>query len=309
MNRRGFIRSATLLSAAVASGAWTEHALAKRTSGRIVILHTNDVHSRIDPFPMNDPKFPGAGGFAKRASLIRQIRSENEHVLLFDAGDIFQGTPYFNLFQGEPEIRLMNEMGYDAATIGNHDFDGGIDNLARRIKEARFSFINANYDFSGTPLDGLCQPMKTFVAGNYKVGVFGIGIELNGLVAPAMSGSVRYLDPVINASKMARLLRKEHGCDLVICLSHLGYSYDNEKISDVKLAGLTEGIDLIIGGHTHSFLDEPARIRNAGGTTTLVAQAGWGGIRLGRVDFLFGQEYTEKILSYSDAKTFYYAIA
>jgi len=271
----------------VGSGLWSNDLLASRGDVKIVILHTNDVHSRIDPFPMNDPKFPGMGGFARRAAVIRKIRSSEPHVLLLDAGDIFQGTPYFNLFNGEPEIRLMSEMGYDAVTIGNHDFDGGMENLARRMKEASFPFLSTNYVFDNTPLQGHTRPYRILQKGPIRIGIFGVGIDPKGLIDQTICEGIRYEDPIQAAERYASLLREEERCDLVICLSHLGYRYKEKRVSDENLAKKTAGIDLIIGGHTHTFLDEPVRMINREGKTVLVAQAGWGGIRLGRIDFLF----------------------
>ncbi|MFM2206069.1 MAG: hypothetical protein RL213_44 [Bacteroidota bacterium] len=295
LNRRKFLRSMAGSSVLLASGLWSDHLFAAGEGTRIVLLHTNDVHSRIDPFPANDPKFPGMGGFARRSEVIRRIRSEHEHVLLLDAGDIFQGTPYFNLFQGEPEIRLMNQMGYDAATIGNHDFDGGIDNLATRMRQADFPFLSVNYDLEDTPLVGLARRYKVFRKGRVRVGVFGIGIDPAGLIDPSVCKGVAYLDPLKQAEMTSRLLRDEERCDLVICLSHLGYQYAERKVSDEILAKETSGIDIIIGGHTHTFLDTPVKFSNREGRQVLVAQAGWGGVRLGRVDFMFTATYGKSV--------------
>jgi 5'-nucleotidase len=306
--RRTFIRQLGGAGLLLAAGMHSTLSLAGQRQQRITILHTNDVHSRIDPFPLNDPKFPGLGGFARRAALIKKIRQEEEHVLLLDAGDIFQGTPYFNLFNGKPEIQLMSEMGYDASAIGNHDFDGGIDNLAVRAGEAAFPFLCANYDFSDTPLSGKTLPYKVFLKGKSKVGVFGLGIELSGLVDKRSYGNTRYSNPLLSAQKMSRLLLHDFKCDLVICLSHLGYKYDSDKVCDEFIATHTEGIDLIIGGHTHTFLDEPVQYNARDGKKILVAQTGWGGIRLGRIDFVIGQEDKQKTASTLKEKTFNYTI-
>jgi len=284
-DRRDFLKRTFGGIALLALGSTPFDVLAKHELVKITILHTNDVHSRIDPFPDNDPKFPGMGGVARRASLIRKIRQSEENVLLLDAGDIFQGTPYFNRYGGEPELKLMSEMGYDATTIGNHDFDNGIDGLVKQMPNANFPFLNCNYDFSGTALEQKTIPYKIFHKGGITIGVFGIGIELIGLVDPKMSGGVRYQDPLPLAIETARKLKTEMQCDLVICLSHLGYRYQEEKISDELLAKKSEYIDLIIGGHTHTFLDEPVSYRNRAGKETLVAQVGWAGIRLGRIDY------------------------
>jgi 5'-nucleotidase len=258
----------------------------KPNKKQITILHTNDVHSHVEPFPSNDPKYANMGGAARRMSLIQQVRKEQPNVLLLDAGDIFQGTPYFNFYGGELEFKLMSMMGYDAATIGNHDFDNGINGLAAQMPNASFNMLNANYDFTNTLMEGLTQPYKVFVKDGVRIGVFGIGIQLSGLVNKTMYKETKYLDPIEITTDIVKELRNKARCDIVICLSHLGYDYDNKnKISDRLLAQKTEGIDLIIGGHTHTFLDKPAIVQNKAGKFTLVNQVGWGGINLGRVDF------------------------
>ena len=286
-NRRDFIRTVASGMALAGLSSLPIGAFAERRLTKITILHTNDVHSRIDPFPLNDPKYPGMGGVARRAALINKIRSEEKNVLLFDAGDIFQGTPYFNLYGGEPELRLMSKMGYDAATIGNHDFDNGIEGLAKRLPDMNFPFLNTNYNFKNTPLENKIIPFQIFKKGGIKTGVFGIGIELKGLVDPKLYGNTQYENPLEHANKMSDQLKKEHKCDLIICLSHLGYRYDDNKISDEVLAKQSSGIDLILGGHTHTFLDKPVSYLNRDGKEILVAQVGWAGIRLGRIDYFF----------------------
>lgn len=252
----------------------------------LTILHTNDVHSRIDPFPATDKRNANRGGVSRRATLIKQIRDENPNTLLFDAGDIFQGTPYFNFFKGELEIKLMSMMGYDAGTIGNHDFDNGIDGLDLQMPHASFDFLSANYDFKNTVLDGKVKPYKVYIKDGIRVGVFGLGIELEGLVNKLNYKETRYLDPVGIAQDMSRILKNKENCDLVVCLSHLGYYYDTEhKISDMSLASQTEDIDLIIGGHTHTFLKKPTVTKNRKGKNMLINQVGFAGINLGRIDF------------------------
>lgn len=263
----------------------------------LTVLHTNDVHSYIDPFAADHPKYPGKGGVARRAALIESIRRENPNVLLVDAGDIFQGTPYFNYYGGELEFRLMSMMKYDAATLGNHDFDNGIEGFAAQLPHAEFDFVSANYDFSKTILDGRVTPYRIFNKGGIKVGVFGIGIELAGLVNPKHYKETVYLNPVEVAQDTADALRREQ-CDLVICLSHLGFKYsDPNKISDVKLAGLTHGIDLIIGGHTHTFLDKPVTVKNSREQDVLINQTGCYGVNLGRVDF-----YLDRVSKSADGR-------
>jgi len=251
---------------------------------KITILHTNDVHSHIDPFPSNDSRWPNQGGFARRAQLINQIRQDEEHVLLLDCGDIFQGTPYFNIYKGKLEIDLMNKMGYDAATLGNHEFDNGIDALANNVKRAKFPFICSNYDFANTPLDKATLPSLIINKGALKIGIIGLGIELAGLVNPKSYKETKCLDPIEIANKKAASLKNEEGCDLVIALSHLGYKYNSDQVSDVKVAQGSKNIDVILGGHTHTFMEEPDYITNSDGGKTVVTQAGWGGIYLGRLD-------------------------
>ncbi len=254
------------------------------TDSDLTILHTNDMHSRIDPFPNDGGKYAGKGGMARRAQLIKEIRRREAQVLLLDAGDIFQGTPYFNLFEGELEFRLMSQMKYDAATLGNHDFDNGIPGLEKQLPHADFPFIISNYDFTKTALNNSFLPYKVFQKGNISIGVFGLGIELHGLVGEKLYGNTKYLDPVPVAREMVQQLRAME-CHLVICLSHLGYRYDHEKISDQKLAEQVNGIDLIIGGHTHTFMEEPEVVTGPHGQITLINQVGFGGINLGRIDY------------------------
>lgn len=298
-NRRTFIRRSAMAAGSLLAGAQAGAALWRPDGGnqRLTILHTNDTHSRIDPFPMDGSRNEGQGGVAPRAALIRQIRSEAANVLLLDAGDIFQGTPYFNLYKGEPEIKAMSAMGYDACTIGNHDFDAGVDNLALQMKQhAAFSTIISNYDFSGTAMESVAVPYRIFKKGGIKIGVLGVGIELNGLVPANMYGATRYLDPVQKANEVAGVLHKK-GCDLIICLSHLGYKYAGNKVSDQQLARETENIDLIIGGHTHTFMDQPDVLRNKNGEPVVVNQVGWAGLQLGRLDFDFSRAKGQRLIS------------
>jgi 5'-nucleotidase len=285
MQRRHFIKQSTATLGLLSLGSLPLYSFEKNNTKHITILHTNDVHSHIDPFPANDSRNPNQGGVARRASLIQQIRQENPHTLLLDAGDIFQGTPYFNFYGGELEIKLMSMMGYDAATIGNHDFDNAVDGLYAQMPHATFQFLSANYDFTNTVMNGHVKPYTVFVKDGVKIGVFGLGIELAGLVDPRMYKETKYLDPLGIAQDMSRILKTQEKCDLVICLSHLGYQYKDEKISDMKLAGLTQDIDLIIGGHTHTFLKKPTVTKNAIGKNVLVNQVGFAGLNLGRIDF------------------------
>jgi 5'-nucleotidase len=224
---------------------------------------------------------------ARRAALIKEIRSKEANVLLLDSGDIFQGTPYFNFFGGELEYKLMSEMKYDASTLGNHDFDNGLEGLMRQLPNATFPFVIANYDFSKTSLAGLFSPYKVFEKQGVRIGVFGLGIQLAGLVGDKNFGATEYLDPVAKAKETVAQLRGAEKCDLVICLSHLGYKYESAKIDDRKLAAQVSGIDLILGGHTHTFMEAPEPIASPDGRATLINQVGWSGINLGRLDYEF----------------------
>ncbi|MDO7172844.1 bifunctional metallophosphatase/5'-nucleotidase [Mariniflexile sp. AS56] len=290
MKRRDFIQQVSATTAMVTIGGvgLQSFSAAPKTS-KITILHTNDVHSHIDAFGPEDGRNANKGGVARRAHLIESLRQENPNTLLLDAGDIFQGTPYFNYYGGELEFKLMSKLKYDAATIGNHDFDNGIDGLYAQLPHAEFQFISANYDFSNTIMDTHVKPYKIFNKGGIKIGVFGLGIELDGLVDSAMYKETKYLDPVEMAQEMTRTLKTVEKCDLVICLSHLGYSYrtDPDKICDLKLAALTKDIDLIIGGHTHTFLSKPTVVKNNDDKNMLVNQVGCYGINLGKIDFYF----------------------
>lgn len=284
MNRRDFIRQATLGTAALSTLAALP-AAASPTPRRLTILHTNDMHSRIEPFPEGGGQWAGLGGMARRSALIADVRAQEPNVLLLDSGDIWQGTPYFNFFQGELEYKLMSRMKYDASTFGNHDFDNGLAGLQKQLPNAGFPFLIANYDFGGTPLAGRFAPYKVFEKGGARIGVFGLGIELKGLVADKNFGTTQYLDPVTVAKAQVQRLRQGERCDLVICLSHLGYKYEGEKIDDRKLAAQVGGIDLILGGHTHTFMPAPEPITGPNGHVTLINQVGWSGINLGRIDY------------------------
>lgn len=292
MKRRDFIQQTSATAALVTLGSFglQSFSIAPKTT-KITILHTNDVHSHIDPFGPEDGRNANMGGVARRATLIESIRKENPNTLLLDAGDIFQGTPYFNYYGGELEFKLMSKLKYDAATIGNHDFDNGIDGLYAQLPHAEFEFISSNYDFSNTIMNTHVKPYKVFKKEGIKIGVFGLGIELEGLVDPAMYKETKYLDPIETVQEMTRVLKSELHCDLIICLSHLGYNYrtNPDKISDLKLAALTKDIDLIIGGHTHTFLSKPTVIKNNQDNNMLVNQVGCYGINLGKIDFYFDE--------------------
>lgn len=254
---------------------------------QLVILHTNDTHSRVEPLPETDRTAPGMGGVARRATYIDGARKENKQVLLFDAGDFLQGTPYFNLFKGEVEVKAMNQMKYDAATLGNHEFDYGLEVLEEVVRAAEFPIVSSNYDFSDTPLAGMIPPYLVLKKGGVRVGVMGINIQPRGLIAAEHYKGMKFLDPVQTANEMAILLREEHGCDLVICLSHLGY------VPDRKLAEASRHIDLIIGGHSHTHMKEPAVLMNLDNKEVVVFQTNGRGVHVGRLDVQLKKENRE----------------
>ena len=270
---------------------------AKNKLTKITLLHTNDMHSHIDPFPDSDPKHPGLGGFARINALVKRIRAEEENTLLLDCGDIYQGTPYFNFYKGEAELKLMSQIGYDAGTIGNHEFDNGLVGISSQMGHMNFPFINSNYDFTGTMLEGKVLPYKTFNKGGIKIGIFGLGIELEGLVSSKNCEGVDYIDPIFMAEKMVTILKEKEQCDLVICLSHLGYSSNSGGMCDMKLAKNTSGIDVILGGHSHTLLETATRVRNLDEKEVVINQVGWAGIALGRIDFYIDKEEGTKLAS------------
>jgi 5'-nucleotidase len=293
-SRRNFIKNSVLASTALALPTIISAKENTESVKSLTILHTNDVHSRLEPFPMDGSTNAGLGGVAARANVIKQIRSEEKNVLLFDAGDIFQGTPYFNIYKGEPEIKAMSMMKYDAATMGNHDFDGGLDNFTHQLQHANFPIINCNYDFSKTSMKDKAVPYKIFEKGDLRIGVLGVGVELQGLVPENLYGNTIYQEPITRANEIASYLRKE-GCDLVVCLSHLGDKYDEVKVSDEILAKQSYDIDLIIGGHTHRLFNQPRKYNNKTGSDVLVNQVGWAGMYLGRLDFNFFGKKRKKL--------------
>jgi 5'-nucleotidase len=252
----------------------------------ITILHTNDTHSQIDPLPESDKQNPGKGGVARRAALVKQVRKENPSTLLTDAGDVFQGTPYFNFFRGEVEYKSMSLIGYDVVTLGNHDFDNGVAALAAAMNFASFDFVSSNYDVRGTPLESRVKPYVVRVLGGVRIGVMGLGISPTGLITPDNFKGVTYQDPIKAAQDTVRVLREKERCTLVVCASHLGY-YPNPKgdeIGDTQLVAKVDGIDFIASGHTHTFMKAPAVAKQPNGGNTIIFQVGKSGIYVGRVD-------------------------
>lgn len=286
MNRRGFIKNGFAGAAALSFGFTPLSLLAAKDLVTITILHTNDLHCHIEPAVRGSENI-SKGGLARISAMVKQIKAENPNTLLFDAGDMFQGTPYYNYFKGELILQLMSAVGYDAGTLGNHEFDDGLEGISDSLHAAKFPLICSNYDFSNTMLAGKFPRWKVFKKDNIKIGVYGLGIELKGLVADKNFGNTIYNDPLKTAIEMESLLKNEKKCDLVICLSHLGLRYRDNKISDMVLAAETSLTDLIIGGHTHSFLEEPIITQNKSGNQVIVNQASSYGQVLGKIDFMF----------------------
>lgn len=286
-SRRNFIKQSVLAGSALALGIGPTKLLASEDLVRLTVLHTNDMHCHIDPFPEDHAEFPGKGGLTRVATMVTEIRKENPNVVLFDGGDLFQGTPYFNYFKGDLMVQVMNKIGYDAGTIGNHEFDNGLPDILSAVKHAGFPLISSNYDFSDTILDGFVKKYHVIKKSGLRIGIYGLGIELQGLVGKQNFGNTKYLDPLKVALEMEKLLKNDYRCDLVVCLSHLGYSYEHSKISDLTLAPQTRYTDLIVGGHTHTFLPKPTIVQNAANKSIVVNQAGWAALNLGRIDFAF----------------------
>lgn len=287
ISRREFLKRSGLLALSAAlSPLLSSCSVGQDRSACLTILHANDVHSHIDPFPLTDERYPGMGGYAKRQALIESVRAEQgaDRVMVFESGDMFQGTPYFNHYRGQLEIKLMNMMHVDAVTIGNHEFDNGVDALCDCMEMANFPFIASNYIFSDARGSKLVKPYRVFERGGMRVGVFGIGVKMAGLIGPTNCAGVTYADPVITAQQMADTLRHREKCDLVIALTHIGFAPEsNLDICDTLLAARTEGIDIILGGHSHTFLERPEIVMNKAGQPVVINQAGFAGINVGKL--------------------------
>ena len=275
MKHRLYIMCAAIVAA---MAAWGQQ--------KLVILHTNDTHSAIMPLSRNlgDTLLAGRGGYLRRMELVRREREAEPGLLLFDSGDFSQGSPYYTLFKGDVEVGLMNMMRYDAATLGNHEFDFGLDNLARLLRKARFPVVCANYDFSGTPLEGLVKPYVVIEREGLRVGVFGLSPRLDGLVAKENYGGVVYNDPVEAARKAVKALRSGERCDVVVCLSHLGWAQAQPDIDDSTMIAGTRGIDLVLGGHSHSYFEKLEHVRDADGRNVPVDQNGKHGVFVGKME-------------------------
>jgi len=250
----------------------------------LVVLQLNDTHSRLEPFPANEANYPNRGGMVRLDNYANQVRKENKNVLLFHSGDFVQGTPYFNWYKGDAEMAVANLMKTDAACLGNHEFDNGLESMARMIKQAKFPFIATNLDFSGTPIDGLTKKYLIIKRNGIKIGIIGLTISPEGLVSKSNSMGVKYLDPVESANAMAAFLKEKKKCDLIICLSHLGYYPNEERMGDITIAKKSHYIDVILGGHTHTFMPEPDRVLNADGHEVVINQTGAYGIYFGRLN-------------------------
>ncbi|MDR1516620.1 MAG: metallophosphatase [Dysgonamonadaceae bacterium] len=248
---------------------------------QIVILHTNDTHSRIEPLPLTDKSEPDKGGVVRRATFIDSVRRADKNVLLLDAGDFLQGTPYFNLFKGEVEVNAMNLLKYDVATIGNHEFDYGLETLAKVARQAKFPIVCCNYDFSGTPMEGLTKPYVIFHKNGIRIGVIGVGVQPKGLVASDNYKGMKYLPPEKIVNELALKLRKKNKCEMVICLTHIGY------VEDIDLAKNTRNVDLIIGGHSHTYLKEPKWVKNLDGKEVMIHQTNGRGVYVGKIEVKF----------------------
>jgi len=291
LDRKLFLKQVALASAGLGLIGLKPSISYSRSPGMkmVTIMHTNDTHARIDPFPKGSGRFEELGGAARRMALITKIREDNPFNLLLDAGDVFQGTPYFNYYKGALDFKLMSMMGYDASTIGNHEFDNAVEGFVDVAPNADFPFVSSNYDFSGAPDMGryVKEQLVRYVNG-VKIGIFGLGVNFQNLVLPHLHKGVVYYDPVLVARQMVRRLKHEQKCDLVICLSHIGYAYnDPNRVSDTVVANQVDGIDLIIGGHTHTLLDEPVIVEKSGKAPTMISQVGHAGVVLGRIDFEF----------------------
>lgn len=253
----------------------------------ITVLHTNDTHSQIDPILDNDKTWAGKGGVARRATLVKRIRKENPNTILIDAGDVCQGTPYFNFYKGEVEYKAMSLIGYDAGTIGNHEFDNGVESLAKALQFATFDIVSTNYDIRGSALESKVKAHAVKVIGGVRVGLFGLGIRPEGLITEESFKPLKYMDPVRTARDVVKLLREQERCQLVLGMSHLGY-YENPKVDQVgdsQVAAQVDGIDFIASGHTHTFMEKPVLQKNPAGKDTVIFQVGRSGIYVGRVDF------------------------
>ena len=297
LNRRKFIKSTLTASA----GLWALSSFAASGFEKLIILHTNDLHCHFEPFPPNDPNYPGRGGMNRISAYVKKMRQIDPELLLFDSGDFSQGTPYYNFFKGEVVLKLMSEMGYIASTIGNHEFDSGLENFSKVMQYANFPIVSSNYDFTNTPLNGKIEKHIIFERKGIRIGLYGLGIELQGLVGKTLCGNTVYHEPVEVALAEEDYLRNVEKCDFIICLSHLGYKYYSPKVSDIVLAKNTHFTDVILGGHTHTFLESPVEILNKEKQSVVINQVGWAALMLGQLEFYF-EKQKKSFLDFSDNK-------
>lgn len=250
---------------------------------QLVVLHTNDTHSTILPLNPNlaDTMKAGRGGFIRRIAMLKEERRKNPDLLLFDSGDFCQGSPYFTLYKGDVEVGLMNMMGYDAGTIGNHEFDFGLDAMAKMFKNLNYPIVCSNYDFTGTVVEGLVKDYVILKRKGMKIGVFGLSPALSGLVSNDNCVGVKYLDPVKEANRVVDILKKKK-CDVIICISHLGWQ-DSYKDGDEYLVSGTRGIDLVLGGHSHTYFETLRYVKNLDGKEIPVDQNGKHALFVGKM--------------------------
>lgn len=283
--KRVFLACTFLLVASISLESYAQ----KKT---LNIYHTNDTHSRIEPIdPQSSDRNAGKAGYVRRATILEELRKEDPTLLLFDCGDFSQGTPYYNFYRGEVEVKLMNAIQYDAVTIGNHEFDFGLENMAKLFKMANFPIVCANYDFTGTVVEGLVQPYTILYRDGLKIGVFGLSPKMDGLVQASNCEGVGYLDPIATADVIAAKLKNDEKCDVVICLSHLGLRPSPlNRESDQVLVKETSNIDVVLGGHSHTFMSEPEFVANKEGRKIPITQMGKNGVFIGKISITLEAE-------------------
>ena len=287
MKRRDFIKGMGLLAGTTAVARPMDWLFPRENT--LHIIHTNDLHSHIEPFPKTDRRYPDMGGYARRATLFKKLRNRYQNTLFVDAGDVFQGTPYFNYYEGKLDYELMSELGYEIGTLGNHDFDNGVDKLLGAMQKCNFKMVNANYDITNPLLRNRVKPTTIVNRAGARIGVFGLGVTFKGLVTPDNHLGLEYGDPVAAAEKTVRHLRDIEHCDVVICLSHLGIDGAGGEPGDIQVAERVSGIDVIVGGHSHTFMDSPMMVSTPAGWTTLIHQVGFASIWVGHIKLVIGE--------------------
>ena len=252
-----------------------------QTEKKLVIFHTNDPHSCIMPMNENlaDTAVAGRGGFLRRIAMLEEERKKHPDMMYFDSGDFSQGSAYYTMYKGEVEVGLMNMMGITAATIGNHEWDYGIEQLVKNIKMANFPVVCTNCDFTDTPLEKLVKPYIIIKRDGVKIGVIGVTTQLEGLVDKKNYQNTKYLDPVECARKTAEMLKEKKKCDIIVCISHLGWS---EK-GDIELIKNTRYIDIVLGGHSHSRFKDLKYVEDMDCKAVAVDQNGKGGVNVSKI--------------------------